>query len=410
MSIALLRSIRILVLSVLLTTPLSALDYSLEFQGGGGFRGNLYSDSTNKLGSYSNLSLQFKTYPTDALEIQIRTAQTYYPEIIGLSNVIGGLQLTYIPTANDSRFTLLFSGNITGTGYYTGFRRFDNIVADLKATAGFVVTDATRIRGGVTFISTNYTNREDVNLDWNAIITESTWPGGLTDFSVSRQDIEFFIGFNQKLPLRNALDIESGLATTSFLYKHPAVDGFGTPPGYDFPIPLYAWPIDAVPNLRENVWVWFISPRLSRPIGPRTGASVIYTLRNFQNYDQQIVYGDSARFLAPWSNLWDGESITLEIKTYLVPQSIISIGIGYWDKTFIKTIEPDDERLFEAAFDDRRRDWQTRYFISIQRPILGHNGILLEPAIDIEYTKNRSNREFYRYSDFSAALRLRLRL
>ena len=106
----LVRCALLVICGIVLSTASVALDYSLEFQGGGGFRGNLYSDSTNTLGSYSALNLRVTTYPFSSLELRVTASQSYYPEIIGLSNVIGCLELTYIPTSQNSPFSLLFSG------------------------------------------------------------------------------------------------------------------------------------------------------------------------------------------------------------------------------------------------------------------------------------------------------------
>ena len=129
--------------------------------------------------------------------------------------------------------------------------------------------------------------------------------------------------------------------------------------------------------------------------------------------DDQIIFGFATKFLSPWASVWEGQSITASLKSFLIPKLILTAGAGYWDKTFLKSIESDYKFYIQILIDDppvrRRHDWQTRYYGSIQLPITTHSGTFIEPSLRVDYTKNYSSLALYRYSNYSMSLLTTLR-
>lgn len=366
----------------------AAANLSTEFSFKKGVSENLFGDSTGAYMDYTAASMELSYYPLSSVEISLTGIETYYPELIGLSSGLGGLKVTYIPTSPTSPFSLYFSGNINTIEYHREFERFDNNYGQVEFSAGYNITETASIRSGVSYTSTTYVNSETSYI----------------------RDFEFFAGGNITLPWSNSFDLELGMATTNYEHKDvlPIIDS--VPPGEQWHVPTLAWELDWIGDQKDQLWTFYFSPRISRSLGSKTGISVIYTQRRFQNYDHYILLGVSTGFLSPWGNIWDGNSVSANLKTYLTPNHIITTGIGYWDKTYLKTV--DDQVFFynKALHETSRQDWQTRFFVNIQWPITGQSGIFWEPTLRIEYTKNESNKTLYVYSNFSFSVGMNFRL
>jgi len=367
----------------------SGLDWKAEITSGIGSTENLINDTTDIYDAYSISTLRLDLYPLRGLEIAIRGEQTYYRELIGISSVLGGLRLTYMPLNPDSRFALYFSGDLSGRLYHDGFSGFDNNIGEASASLGYRLRDEATIRCGAAFKSTRYVN-------------------SATSY---KRDFDFFLGGNFLLPLENALDIEAGFSKTNFQHKDNLVmNGDSIPPGWEFPIPRENWLVEWVGESESDLWMSYWSPRVSRSIGWKTGFSLAYTVQNFQNYDKEIVWGFTTAYLSPWASVWEGEYAVANIKSFIIPRLVVSVGTGYWDKRYLKTLERLHFLYRQARNDDARRDWQTRSYISVQFPLVIGRRYFIEPAINIDYTDNKSNKDVYDYHDlsFSAGVTFRL--
>ncbi len=365
-------------------------DYSLL----GGTNSNLLSDSSSIYDAYTTSRLNLKLYPFSILEVSITGEDTYYREFIGLSTSMGGLGLVLIPIHQASPFSLYLSAKVSGRLYHQAFKGFNNNVMDLMAAAGYQVSPQLTVRSGVSFKSTRYVNAE-----------------------VSyKRDLDLFTGALVSFWGSNTLDMEAGISRTNYTHKDNIYFIDSMPPIINFPFP---WPYDGwflawVKEAESNLWMFYYSPRWSRPIGSKTGISFGYTRRLFQNYDDALLTGDTtASFLSPWASVWEGNSTSVGLKSYLIPKFIVSIGAGYWDKKFLKKVEPKDMPLglyVDAKRRDARHDWQTKGYLTVQWPMKLQRGPLLEPILNVEYTNNVSNSGVYNYSGFAAMVGIRITL
>jgi hypothetical protein len=95
--------------------------------------------------------------------------------------------------------------------------------------------------------------------------------------------------------------------------------------------------------------------------------------------------------------------VLLSIKSYLVPHLVVSAGSGYWEKTYLKSLEPHPIFGYGLPKDaPRRHDFYSRYYLSLQRPIpIGTYGFL-EPTVTLDYAKNNSTQPGDEQFDFSS--------
>jgi len=358
--------------------------YRVEYSSSFGTTENLLGDSSNIFEAYTSNTLKVSLHPVSPLEFSFGGQSVYYDwEKIALSNVTGQVGFTFIPTPRTSPLALLLSGDFSGIRYHDDFNGFDNNTGIMKLAAGYSFTETISARAGFSYSQTSY-----ISLD-----TED------------KEDIEYFWGGNFSLPGSIALDIESGLARANYSYLY----------GDTTENPIYViYAPDSIPRFPENLWVFYYAPRISRIIAPKTGLSLTFSKRLFQNYDNQIIFGFATKFLSPWASVWEGQSITANAKSFLIPGLIFTAGAGYWDKSYLKSIEHDYGFYIQILVDDppviRRHDWQTKYYGSLQWPITTHSGLFIEPSVRVDYTKNRSNVPLYSYSNYSLLALITVRL
>jgi hypothetical protein len=290
--------------------------------------------------------------------------------------------LTFIPTPRTSPFSLYLSGNFSGIRYHSEFSGFDNNMGDVTLGVGYDITPTISTRAGISHTATSYIS---LNLE-------------------DMEDVEYFVGGNVTTPGSVAFDFECGFARAN--YTHLDIDNIFD----DIFMPLF--PPDSLERLSEVLWVFYFSPRLSRIIAPKTGLNIMFTKRNFQNYHDQIIFGFSTQYLSPWASVWEGQSISASIKSFIFPRVILTTGAGYWDKTFLKTVEERHTTNIKLWIDryNRRQDWQTRIFGSVQWPISFHSGMSPQPSLRIDYTSNKSSEELYKYSDLTISAFFLLRI
>jgi hypothetical protein len=153
---------------------------------------------------------------------------------------------------------------------------------------------------------------------------------------------------------------------------------------------------------------FYISPRLSRPIGSKSGMSIMFTYKEFPNLEEGVVFGATSENLSPWANVWQGRTISASFKTYLVPNMIVSAGIDYSNKSYLKI--HDDLQQVSYRKDVGRKDEQTRINLSFQRNIAGIFGFTGEPSLSIDWTNNTSSKPLYDYSGVNISFGFKFRI
>ncbi len=346
---------------------------------------NVYKDNRSYYDAYSTSVATVKAYPFSSLEVSVSGEQNTYREASGLSNLSGSFNLTFIPTKQASKFQLFFSGSIIGRTYHSDFQMIDNNYGEVNSFIGYQLRDNFFIKGGFSYRSTAYVNSDDDH----------------------KLDMDFFLGANFAFLKNNTLDIETGLSLTNYSFKDAHLTGSARIPIGDHPIlPYDEWWLKLIPDSRENLRIFFLSPRLSRPLGMRSGINLTYQYREFLNYNDGLLWGGETSFLSPWTTVWDGQSVTLNLKSYLIPNLILKTGLGYRDKTYPITsarYEEDETRKYGEAIreDFARRDFETTGYLSINWPISFNSGLKIEPTLSVEYTENKSNKEIYKYDDMA---------
>lgn len=366
---------------------------------------NLMSDSSAIDSPIRSGALGLKYYPVSQLELSGTLKHTMYDKmtdttirgmdtteiITDISNSLYGFRASWIPFKVENKTNLYFNTSFDRILYKKETEEYDNSILGFSASIGYKYRPTIHLRAGTKITSTNYLNEDSV--DGNNI------------------QYELFTGINFSLPGSNSLDIEGGFGITSYRF----IDAIKYP---DYPDNPYMAG-DSLPNQIDEegkFQLLYVSPRLSRPIGSKTGISLTYSYKHFLNIEDAVVLGYSTSFLSPWSSFYDGSSIILRIKTYLIPKMVISAGTGYWDKKYLRTIGIIMVHQFEDFYlpgfsppkdTPFRKDWLTRVYIDAKRPFNIY-GILIEPSVSIDYKKNRSTSNTYNYlsTTFSFGLSL----
>jgi hypothetical protein len=364
---------------ILLATITSRADFAYDVGLNGGYTGNLFQDSSDLEDSYSTTQASFKYYPFSTMEADLTGKYTYYSKTFGLSNFLYSGEITYIPTREGASVTVYLLGKYDRTRYRDREKlgSYDNANTRLSAAVEYVMVPTVRLRAGSQLIATRYPHADNIDADY--------------------EQYELFGGLNWTAFGSNSLDIETGWGSTNFSSIDDALTWFN----------------QSDPGFREGHFrLFYVSPRISRPLGSKTGINATYTYRHFTGADHAVVVDYGTGYLFPWAAMHEGSSVTLQLKSHLVPRMIVSIGAGYWDKTYLKTLV----RVFNAAYGGwewqapnqalRRKDYFTKLYLSLQRPIsFGVSG-LLEPTVTIEFSENHSSLDAYDYS--SPAVRVEL--
>ncbi|MBU1319247.1 MAG: hypothetical protein KKG33_09055 [candidate division Zixibacteria bacterium] len=350
--------------------------------------GNLFNDSTDITDAYTTASSTIFYYPHPKTEITFNNNYAYYRDRLYLGYFSSGGGVTYIPTSEGAKFQLYSSGSFTGMLYRKGMSDFDNNTFDLSVSIGYKIDESVRIRQGLSYKSTAYTKSE----------------------SSDQESFEMSFGGNFRLLGSNVVDLELGYAFANFDFIYPT----------DAVFPKLGLPARITPDGRfygftdgQMKSVYF-SPRYSRPIGPKTGLAITYTYREFFNTEDAVLLGItsgdiSAENLSPWSSVWQGRAVTLMLKTYVFPKMIVSAGVGYWNKVFLRTYYGEDGIDYFFQVTDRHDD-KSKFYISIQDPILMESGVLVETTISADYTNNTSSKPLYDYSGLSVSIGFRVHM
>lgn len=386
-----LRTGAVLFLVLVAGIPASS-ETKIEFQAVIGRTGNLFFDSSSFSDTYSSARASIRFCPFSTLEVQLQNKYTYYAEEFGLSGFLGDIGITFIPTSDRSPFTTYIKGNFNSRTYRKDYRSYNVDNYDLSVSFGYSLSDASQLRAGFTFNSASYTNEESDDSGEELIRTTF-------DNSADNKSFEVFTGANITFPGSNAFDIELGYAFMNLEYVEPPEDRLFLNPNMDS-------------LLEGTLRSFYISPRFSRSIGSKFGINITYTYRSFEDTENMVIPGISTEFLSPWAAVYEGQTITLSIKAFIIPSFIVTSGAGYWEKTYLKTeVENDDPRPFQPPYvvGDREDD-QWKAYLSIQRPFSFKTGFFFEPAAQLEYTDNESSSDRYTYDNLSAYVGITVRM
>ncbi|UCD17927.1 MAG: hypothetical protein JSV44_03205 [Candidatus Zixiibacteriota bacterium] len=356
--------------------PVSA-DIKIDLGVSGGYVQNLLKDSSDLEDSYSTTTAKFNIYPIRSLEFNVLAEYTYYGKTYNLSNFVGGIGFRFIPTSRNSPVSLYLSGNLNERKYRELFKGFDNRGTELVIGMVHRLSPGIHHRTGVSFRSSSYLDSDIAD----------------------QKNYELFTAWNATFLGSNSLDCEIGFGVAR--YNSIREDIFDVLPDPE------TGQVDDTIYIERNLCSFYISPRLSRPIGSKIGLNLTFTHRDFLNSNEAIVYGSSNQYLSPWASVWEGQSITATIKTFLVPKFIITTGAGYRVKTFLKTLEQNQFAPWQA---ESHKEEESKSYLQLQRPIAFRSGLLIEPSVQIEYTHNFSLSRLYDYTDVSVSGGIIIRL
>lgn len=340
-----------------------------------GLTDNLLTDSSDVKDSFSSYSGTIRAYALPYLELNANTNYTYYGDFYNLSNLNTGVGFIMIPTKEESPFSLYLASDFSGLRYREEFSAFDNNTFVSSISAGYRWTPGFATRVGLSWRSTAYISSD----------------------SGDKESWELFTGFNYTPFGSNSVDFEIGFGSAR--YSYIPVKSWGPPYELVFDV---SSPEDLLSG--GSLKSLYVAPRFSRPLGFKTGMSVSYTYRTFMKTEDGLVFGSSVGLLSPWTSVWEGGSITANVKSYIIPTVTFSAGFGYWEKTFLSTL--DDYfpvEGFAIIIPIGHVDNQRKMYMQLQRPIGTPVGVL-QPVLRMDYVNNGSTNALYEYSGFSYSL------
>ena len=272
-----------LILLVVLPAGLRA-NVLFEIGLNGGYTDNLLSDSSNVVDRYSTSSATARFYPNNKLELRATGEATFYSSQVGLSNKLARAGATFIPLNPESRFSIYVSGEFDLRRYRSQFDRFNTNNVDSRIAFGLRLAPTTNLRWGFRLQSTEY----------------------LGSSSGDKLSLESYAGVNATFLRNNSFDFEIGYGVMDYRFIDPALEYI------DIEQPEAALTGGKLRSL-------YLSPRLSRPLGRRTGVNLTFTYHRFLGDDDRIVYGSSVGLLSPWTSVWEGTYIAASLKSYLLP-------------------------------------------------------------------------------------------
>jgi hypothetical protein len=355
------------VITTLLFSPNARGDVRFDVGLNGGYTNNLFFDSSRVLDRHTTALAAVRYYPISWLELNISGDLSVYGEMPELSSRLGRVGFTAIPLGQDHKFAVSASGSYDGRRYRKALRDYDNNNFNTRLAIGYRFRPALAGRIGGTIQTTSY----------------------LASESGDKRSAEVFAGLNATVFRNNSFDIEFGYGMADYRTIDRSLKF----------IPIGPYGEEPEKALRDaTLRSIYVSPRLSRPIGSKTGMNLTFLYRKFQNAGGALVIGSSVGLLSPWTSVWDGRSVTLTVKTYLIKTLTVSTGVGYWSKTYLQTLEQKDYPWVRGT---GREDTQRRFYIQVTRPIAVWRDALLQPKIQVDYTRNSSTNELFDFSGFS---------
>jgi len=381
-------------LTIAFVTPLvNAANFDVKASMSANSTGNLFSDSTSKSDAYSTSNVDANWYPLRFARVNLVGEHNYYSKFVRLGNVVYGGGLTIVPLRDSSKFSTYLEANFKKRKYRdsdcdTTALNPNEITGDVydgTLGVGYRLSTRTQLRAGLSLASAQYK----------------------IDGVIDREKMDITAGANTTLFGAYAFDLEVGYSTGDYQKINPM-----TPlPGVDTLGPRRAIITGEQYSilLTDQLNSFYISPRISRSLGRKTGLALTYSHRQFLDRDKDaIIYGYSTSYLSPWLGDYAGQAAVIKIKTYLIPRLITSLSVGYWEREHIRTVERKlisrfalYESIINLIYAQERTDWRRRIDLKVQWPLKMGKGVIMEPSIQADYTDNNSTILVYDYDDFT---------
>jgi hypothetical protein len=341
---------------------------------GSGYQGNLFNDSNSTGDTYASAGIVLKYYPSTSTRFAAGAQYNAFASYRDLSNLIGDLSVTIIPTPEGSPLSLALAGAITVRRFGTLYELYDQAGTTVNADISYRLMRWAYLQSSVSYLNTYYTN---------------------SDFG-SNRSIDITTGVNLTVLGSNSLALRAEYSRRSF--DQPTLTQEGA--GY------------ALENGQDNSETFEIAGillRYSRPLGERTGMNLSVGHRQLQVGNDYAVLGYSVDYLSPWADLWEGQYLSGSVKHFFPNQFTTELSFAYFDKSFVDVIEV-VESSGETFWRDDRNDDLTTLSLSISRPVLIQEDRLFTPTIHLGYRQNQSSTEYFDYEDVWASISLRVSL
>jgi len=358
-------------------TAISATETATEIGVGGGCTENLFNDSTDVSDSYISPYINFNIYPSSSIELSLSGAYTGYREISDLSFTAARAGLTYVGVNEQRPISLYVSGTFSMRRYGALYSDYNYMQTNASAAIRYRLGDHVHLRTGGALSSSVYSNAET---------------GDNIGYGV-------FAGINLGFLESNTLDFEGGFDLTRFSgLTDSEVRGWRHSVETNDPDSMLA----------DQLQTFYISARFSRPLGNSTGINLEYAARYFAGENNVATYGLTLNNLSPWTAFWEGQSISSEIKSFIIPNTVLTAGASFRRAVFMDALEQDLASEEESYYLQGREDDRIQGYIGIQKPFVIGPGRILSPSINVSYVNNQSTHPYYDYSSTAISLLINL--
>ncbi len=363
------RISRILAIGIVLaaTAGFAHAEVVSELNLGSGYRGNLFTDSNAAGDTYAAAGYRLKYYPSASVEFTGGARYNAFAEYSDLSSLSGDASLTAILTPATSRFTFALNGQAAYRTFGQLYQPYDRASGSAAASLGYAVAAGVHLMGGASYTNSVYTN---------------------SDYG-SSHGLDLTGGINLTVVGSNSVALRADY--TRRWFDQPDISGTGNP--------------TAGTDNSQMFEIIGLTARYSRPLGQRTGLSLSGGYRQLSVAGDYAVLGYTIDYLSPWSDLWEGQSVSASIKHIFPHQVKTEIAAAYYDKRFVDVIELDQGA---GSFYNResRDDILTTGSLTVSRPFLLKSGNLLTPTVSIGYRSNESTADYFDYNDAWGGLSL----
>lgn len=337
-----------------------------ELSVGGGYQDNLFNDSNAVDDRYASFGAGLKYYPSASAQIAVRGNYNAFSTISDLSNFSGEVSAIVIPTPDSSNLSLALAGRVTARKFGTAYELYDYFGGNAEASLNYRLSQRIHALASVSYLNNSYTN---------------------SDYG-SNSGVYLSAGLNLTVLGSNSLAVRFDYMTQSFNQQVTSLEGNGNNNNLTYT------------DKSETFDIAGLTLRLSRPLGKRTGLNLSAGYRQLLIENDFSVPGYTIDYLSPWADLWEGASISGNIKHFFPHQIIGEISAAYYDKEFAEVIELSGDEYWT----DKRSDRMTDLSIKISRPFGLQNGGQLRPSLNINYRLNESTSDYFDYDSFQASL------
>lgn len=392
------RCLLVIIILILFNISRAAQFSSVELNLSGGQSDNVLIDSSQANDFYSTYELKLNLYPSSTIELSLNGDYNYYSNKLFLNNTNYGAQLSILPINRSSKFAIYSNFKFNNRNYRENSNSVTNNnfnTSDYDALIGssYLFNEMLQIRALVTYHISDF-NRDEV---------------------ANKKNLDLITGFNLTFLNSNSLDFETGYSYGNLYY----LPEFTTHPLFpDMKLP-YTITRDEQYSLLEkgDIDYFYYSIRLSRPLPLKSGLGLTFSNKSFRNTpDEGLVYGYSTGYISPWNSAYEGYTIQASIKTYILSGIVLNFGAGYWEKSFLRTLELGyDEmlgqhKLIPTTVDAANREEnQRKLFLKIEKPMV-FNTTLIKPFLNLDYTNNNSNIVVYDYNNFNIIFGVNIKL